>query len=228
VTPAELLEIAARQPEHSPQRALYIAAAVEQALGREVVVVGGAAVNTWTGEYQPTDLDLIAGDVGSAERDLLRRLGFYHPGVGHRHLSLPMGEGEAPVLVEFPPGPVQAERIERIHLPEGVDVGVISLDDLVMDRLRQATDGTAVTRDDAVALVVAAYGAIDWDLVHRRVSKERAALPELPDTLLTVQRRARQALRRSSSVPPTAGRDPLRRSSSVPPQGGRDPLRSSG
>lgn len=193
--PDDLLAAAAREPEHSPRRALLLTAAVEQILGRPAVLVGGAAANTYTGEYLPTDLDLVVEGMVPEDRARLVEHGFQDPGRGHRHLSIRLADDEEPVLVEFPPLPLQAETTDEVVIAPGVSARVISLEDLVMDRLRQATDGTAVTREAAVALVVAAYEEMDWDRIHRRVSQERADLPSLPGALAEVQRGTKRALR---------------------------------
>ena len=190
----DLLAAAAGQPEHSPERALLVTAAIELALGKPVVLVGGAAVNTYTGEYRPTDLDLI-GDVNRQDRALLTRLGFSDPGRGHRHLSIILRQGEAPLLVEFPPPPLLTRAVDLVEVAPGVAARVISLVDLVLDRLRQATDATPVTREAAVALAVATYAEIDWEEIHSRVTSERLDLPALPSTLNVIRREARRALR---------------------------------
>jgi hypothetical protein len=167
VTPRELLAAAADAADDSPERALLITAAVEAILGTPAVLVGGAAVNTYTGEYRPTDIDIVAA-VGKAERARLVEHGFVDPGVGHRHLQLPLGDG-APVFVEFPGGGLVGERYEEVEVAPGVVARVISLTDLVADRLRQATDGTRVTFEAAVALVTATFDDIDWDDVDGRI-----------------------------------------------------------
>lgn len=44
----------------------------------------------------------------------------------------------------------------------GVGVWVIALDDLMMDRLRQAADGSVVTFEAAVSLAATMRERIDW------------------------------------------------------------------
>ncbi len=45
---------------------------------------------------------------------------------------------------------------------------IIALEDLMMDRLVQATDGTAVTWDEANLLANAAHDRVDWDAIEAR------------------------------------------------------------
>lgn len=191
-----LLLKAANAPPDSVERHLLIVAAVEAILDRPVVLVGGAAVNVVTGTYYPTDLDLVAS-VTTADRRRLVAAGFEWAGVGYRHLSITMPDGEV-ILVEFPDSDLDAVfPPEQIEIDTGVFVSIISLNDLVMDRLRQATDGTLVTLDAAIDLALAAYASIDWDWLD-----QRAELPELeaigvPDVLTVVRQRAKRRLRAS-------------------------------
>jgi hypothetical protein len=173
----------------SIERTLWITAVVCDVLDRRVVLIGGAAHNLYTGEYRPTDIDLAATGVGRSELELLGRHGFTDRGIGHRHIELPLRGSEPPVLVEFPSDLTDIDATDRVTLPDGVAVEVISLPDLVVDRLIQATDGTPVTFDDAVALLVATNGQVDWTTVLRLVEK-RSAEPWL-DGLSKVLGRAR-------------------------------------
>lgn len=175
------------------ERHLFVVAAVESILDRSVVLVGGAAVNVVTGTYYPTDLDLVAA-VNAEDRRMLVAGGFEWAGVGHRHLSTTMPDGEV-ILVEFSDSELDAVfPPERIEIEPGISVSIISLNDLVMDRLKQATDGTLVTLDAAIDLAAAAYASIDWDWLEKR-----SELPELeaigvPDVLTAVRKGAKRRL----------------------------------
>jgi hypothetical protein len=187
------LRRAADAPPDSVERHLLVVAAVEAILDRSVVLVGGAAVNVVTGTYYPTDLDLVAS-VNADDRRMLVAGGFEWAGVGHRHLSTTMPDGEV-ILVEFPDSELDAVfPPERIEIEPGISVSIISLNDLVMDRLKQATDGTLVTLDAAIDLAAAAYASIDWDWLEKR-----SELPELeaigvPDVLTAVRKGAKRRL----------------------------------
>ncbi len=197
VEPDALWERAATAPWGSIERTLWIAALVGAVLNRRVVLIGGAAHNLYTGEYRPTDIDLAASGVGRKEFELLGSAGFVDRGVGHRHLELQLADSEAAELIEFPTDPSDIEATDTITLTDDVSVEVISLADLIVDRLIQATDGTSVTYEDAVALAVATYGEVDWATVARLVD-ERAARPmlnDLPSVLQRVRSAAEEARR---------------------------------
>ena len=202
--PHPLLVRAGEAPADSVTRQLLVVAAVEAILDREVVLVGGAAVNVVTGTYLPTDLDLVAS-VTAADRDRLVAAGFEWAGIGHRHLSFTMPDGEI-MLVEFPDSHLDAVLPPvRIEIGDGITVAMISLDDLMMDRLTQATDGTPVTFGAAIDLATAAYASIDWEWLENR-----SALPELeaiglPQVLDAVRREAKRKLREGERSGRTRG-----------------------
>jgi hypothetical protein len=160
--PSEILALAEQAPADSVDRHLLVVAAIDAALEPTVVVVGGAAINVHTGTYQPTDIDLV-GDVTPADRERLVDIGFAWRGIGHRHVSYEFADGEI-VLVEFPSSELAGIREPQWReVRPGIGVWLVALDDLMMDRLQQATDGTAVTMDAALQLGRAAANDIDWD-----------------------------------------------------------------
>jgi hypothetical protein len=162
-----------------------------------VVLIGGAAHNLYTDDYRPTDIELAASGVGRAEFELLGAAGFFDRGPGYRHIEVRLGEPEFPELIEFPTDLDGIESTDTIALTDGVSIEVISLSDLIVDRLIQATDGTSLTFDDAVALLVATYGDIDWQVVDRLVERRSLdpMLSELPTVLQRVRTVAKEALR---------------------------------
>jgi hypothetical protein len=190
-------ERAASAEPGSIERTLWIVALVQAVLDRRVVLIGGAAHNLYTGDYRPTDIDLAASEVGRAEFELLGAAGFVDRGLGHRHIELRLGEPELPELIEFPTDLEGIDSADTIELTDTVSVEVISLPDLIVDRLIQATDATSVTFDDAVALLVATYGDIDWQVVDRLVDDHShdPMLSELPTVLRRVRAAAEEALR---------------------------------
>lgn len=196
MTPEELLDHARGAPEHSPERSLWVTAAVEQIIGKPLVLVGGAAANTYTDEYVPTDIDLIGSDIGPTDRVKLTEYGFTDPGVGYRHLHITLRQGEAPTYIKFPTPPLDAEDVTLVELAKGVLVSIISLTDLVVDRLKQATDGTDVTHDAAVALIAATYEELDWEAIDQRVATQDDDVLELADRTSTIRRAAIKALRK--------------------------------
>ena len=138
-------------------RRLWLVAAVQAIVGHPVVLVGGAAVDLHTGGYNPTDIDLV-GAVTSDDRQALEDAGFDRIGSRYFRWGFPDGSHE---LVEFPDSVLDGELVQ-LELDGGVAVNVISLESLVVDRLLQATDRSMVTFEEAVRLVAAVVGEVDW------------------------------------------------------------------
>ena len=85
--------------------------------------------------------------------------------------------------------------MNQVELTDDVVVSIISLTDLVVDRLKQATDGSAVTEDAAIALIAATYKEIDWEAVDQRVAAQDDGLPQLADRAAKIRRAVVKALR---------------------------------
>jgi hypothetical protein len=199
VTPAELLSEALGSPADSIDRALFVTAAVSLATGATFILVGGSAVNVHTNRYLPTDIDLI-GPFGAREQQRLLEIGFVPKG---RHFSF--GPENDEILIEFPDsvlfGLARSEP-QEIEVAAGIVATLIALDDLMMDRVLQATDGTVVTFEEAVRLAVGTYPRIDWDSLRQRCEEASAgggtAAVLLPETLRRIRWKARGLLRGSN------------------------------
>jgi hypothetical protein len=152
-------------------RRLWLVAAIDAIVPRPVFLVGGAAVDLHTGRYQPTDVDLV-GVVTAEDRSALVAAGFVETGGRHLQWDYPDGTNE---LVEFP-GSTLDGSFEQIQLSDTVRMNVISIQSLVVDRIVQATDGTIVTFDDALRLIVATADRVDWSAV----AAEIVLSPETP------------------------------------------------
>ena len=76
---------------------------------------------------------------------------------------------------------------------------MISLNDLMMDRLLQATGGEQITFEEAVRLAVAAYDRVDWSEIEERVSSTALggslAGTALPDMVAKVRRKVIRLMR---------------------------------
>lgn len=146
------------------------------------------ARSTWPREHarQPG----YVSQTGTGITDLLT-----DPGIGHRHIHITLRPGETPVYVEFPTPPLDAEEVSTVELAEGVVASIISLTDLVVDRLKQATYGTDVTRDAAIALIAATYEELDWDAINRRIASQDDGLLKLAERAATIRRAVVSALR---------------------------------
>jgi hypothetical protein len=155
-------------------RSLWLAKAADHAITRNAVLVGGAAVNLHTASYRPTDIDLCAY-LDQEDRIELDRLGFNR--LQGDHFVYTFRDGEK-WPVEFPCSVVDGE-VMLVTLESDEVLTVISTESLVMDRVRQATDSTAVTFEEAVRLCRAVRQTADWAVIDRQVSEEAARAPLL-------------------------------------------------
>lgn len=136
----------------------------------------------------------------------LSDLGFQREG---RHWLYSFDDGET-LAVEVPSDRLDDFAVEPpliVSLNPG-EVAVISLNDLMMDRLLQATGGEPVIFDEAVRLAVAADQRIAWDELEKRAlaaaDEESPAGRTLPEILGGVRREAKRLLRRQDGKAPTA------------------------
>jgi hypothetical protein len=165
----QILAQAAAEPDR-PRRHLLVAAALREVLGTEPIVVGGAAEDHYAGGlYLETDLDLC-GWVSEVEESVLVQLGFERAGRHRLHKA-------SGVAVEFPEARIDGDESRVIHVDMGLgSAAVIGVDDLYLDRIRQATaeaDGGTQFRA-ALGLVVADPDAIDWPYIERVLERTRS------------------------------------------------------
>lgn len=182
---------ALERAEHSTDeidRSVWLAKAVDYAISRDAILVGGAAVNLHTASYKPTDIDLCAY-LDEDDRKELDRLGFKH--VQGDHFVYTFRDGEK-WPVEFPDSVVDGD-VMRISLDNDEVLTVISTESLVLDRVRQATDRTDVTFDEAVRLCRAVLQTADWALIESKVQEEdrQAPLLRIRETYERILSRAR-------------------------------------
>lgn len=146
-----------------------------------LTLVGGGAQVVHTRQHRPTDIDMV-GRITQRDFEALADAGYEKQG---RHWIYAWKRVEG-VDVEVPAAVLSGE-----DPPEVVDVGghllrVISLHDLMMDRLVQATDRTDVTWDEVIALAEATFDRVNWDTVRARCMvkrKEDIGLHSLPQVL---------------------------------------------
>lgn len=169
-------------------RSVWLAKAADHAISRDAVLVGGAAVNLHTGAYKPTDVDLCAY-LDEKDRVELDRLGFKH--LQGDHFLYTFRDGEK-WPVEFPDSVMDGD-VMHVALDAGEVLTVISIESLVVDRVRRATDGTQVTFDEAVRLCRAVLVSADWRLIQTQIDEEdrRAPLLRLRETFERVLTAAR-------------------------------------
>lgn len=192
-----LLEQAASEPRRL-RRHLLVAAALREVLAQEPVVVGGTAEEYHSAApYHETDLDLCA-PLTPKERRILAQIGFRRRG---RHWF----HDASKVAVEFPDSRIDGddERVTRIKVSIGT-VAMIGLDDLYLDRLRQATAPFSVSGSiefqSALAVAAAAFDRIDRPYVLRRIKEIETTDPLVGKKMrtldTTIRRRVRRALSR--------------------------------
>lgn len=105
----------------------------------------------------------------------LAGLGFKHLQGDHFFYTFRDGEKWP---VEFPGSVVDGD-VMHISLDSAEVLTVISTESLVLDQVRQATDGTGVTLDEAVRLCRAVKESADWALIESRVDTEDRQAPFL-------------------------------------------------
>lgn len=177
----------AEQSTNEVDRSVWLAKAADHAISRDAVLVGGAAVNLHTAVYKPTDVDLCAY-LDEDDRTELDRLGFNH--LQGDHFLYTFRDGEQ-WPVEFPDSVVDGD-VMLVSLNEDEVLTVISTESLVLDRIRQATDRTEVTFNEAVRLCRAVMDTADWALIESKVDEEnrRAPLLRLRETYERIKAKA--------------------------------------
>lgn len=181
----------AQVENNAVRRSLWLAKAADYAIKDRAVLVGGTAVNLHTGSYQPTDIDMCAF-LDETDRDSLEELGFHHQ--QGDHFTFEFADEEV-WLLEFPASRVDGD-VSSVALSQDDSLYVIRLESLVVDGTLQATDGTRVTFDEALRLVVAVYNEADWDAVTEDVRRRSSLEPGLglEDVYLRIVREARSLL----------------------------------
>ena len=196
-----LLAQAAEEPNRV-QRHLLVAAAMREVLGHEPIVVGGTAEDLYAGGvYVETDLDLVCPFPSQDEKALLFELGFELEG---RHFF----HSPSHVAVEFPGETLAGDQARVVRRPIGVGwFAVIGVDDLYLDRIRQATayPDRRGSREfgSAFAVSLAAFEDIDWGYVEHKV-KERG--PDDPGGMLEIHKAVRRKTLAALRDPAEPGR----------------------
>lgn len=199
-----LLQKAADQRDRS-RRHLLVAAALREILRVEPIVVGGTAEEIQSGSpYHETDLDLC-GVVAADERTVMRGLGFRKRGRHWFHDS-------SKVAVEFPDTRLDGDedRIERIRVGGGI-ASIIGIDDLYLDRLRQATaplaDGEgSIEFHSALAVAAGGFDRIDRRYVLARIREIERSEGRIGERMRQLDSRIRRRVRRALGPEGRGGR----------------------
>lgn len=161
-------------------------------------MVGGTAEAYWTGRdvYHPTDLDLwMAGSIAptSSAGKALKALGFRRQGMHWVHPDLPA------VPIEFPSGPFAGSRDLALAVEVAdAHVWTIGLDDLYLDRLRQATaneDERSVEFKSALSVATHRFDSLDWGYIGRQIARQRQQSEIVGRAMARKNRRIRALVR---------------------------------
>ena len=199
-----LLRKAAAERDRS-RRHLLVAAALRETLRVEPIVVGGTAEEIQSGSpYHETDLDLC-GVVAPDERAVLRGLGFRKRG---RHWF----HDASKVAVEFPDTRIEGDeaRVERIRVGGGTAL-MIGIDDLYLDRLRQATAPLAnlegsIEFHSALAVAAGGLDRIDRRYVLARIREIERSEGRIGERMRQLDSLIRRRVRRALAPEAGAGR----------------------
>lgn len=172
-----LLQKAASE-KNLARRGVKIAAVIADALrtvGQDPILVGGAAVEFYTeGGYATKDIDMVAPG-GPDLMEVMKQLGFKRRGKDFIHNQLE-------IYVEFPGEALGGERHSILLDVDGIPLQIISVEDLIVDRLcsykfwKSEIDGLA-------ALLLLESGNIDSNLLSAQAKKE-----DVEDALLWIQK----------------------------------------
>lgn len=162
--------------------ALRVFARVSEAVKREgfqrPVLVGGAAVELYSGSDIATgDFDVITARQDILER-VLRAHGFVKPaGTGrmtrgwiHPDLKL----GFEVVGSELLDGHADRDKVQLISVEHGDQFAVISVEDLIADRMGQYHSGTAPEMLEQARVLFSLYKDADCTYMERRIREETA------------------------------------------------------
>ena len=166
VSKAEQLLARAAEQKNRLGRHLLVAAALSESLPHDVIVVGGTAEEYWTRDaYHETDLDVCA-PIHPEDQKTLERLGFEKDGRHWYH-------ARTRVAVEFPDSTIDGDldRTVLARVPGG-SARIIGVEDLYLDRLRQAAMNEGVKDvhfHSTLAVAAACFDMIDWRYVRDRL-----------------------------------------------------------
>lgn len=175
-----------------------MAAALGEVLSSEPIVVGGLAQDYYTAPiYHQTDLDLCAY-LGAEDKEVLQGLEFIRDGRHWFH------EGSQ-VAVEFPDDRIDGDETRTVVVQVGGgSARIIGLDDLYLDRVRQATatgSENNVPFQSALAIAAARYVDMDWKYIQRKLHAINRQEPMVGREMLRVNRGIRSKARRAISEP---------------------------
>lgn len=170
--------MSAYRPEYEAALRLFakVSKAMEAKGLRAPVLVGGAAVELYSGSAVTTgDFDIITPRQPEFEA-VLRDHGFVRPsGPGRATrgwIHLELGLGFEVVGSTLLAGNTDAARLKLIDTGEDGIAQVISLEDIIADRMGQFASGTAPEMLEQAQKLFALYPDADKDYMERRIRQE--------------------------------------------------------
>ena len=163
-----------------------------------MILVGGGAQVIYTQQPRPTDVDLV-GRITPYDLQALADAGFKRHG---RHWLHAWKQDE--MFVEVPATALIGEDPPRVVDVGGHPLQIISVEDLMMDRLVQATDRTDTTWDEVIELAEATYKRVNWDTIRSRCMTKRTedlGLHILPQVLNEVTAEIERTQQRDTKNP---------------------------
>jgi hypothetical protein len=142
------------------------------------VLVGGAAVELYTASTITTgDFDLVTGREDAFEEILLQQGFSCPPGPGHTPtgwVHADLGLGFEIVSRSLLDGKADRDRIRLFAFePDGV-IAVISVEDMIADRMGQYASGSAPDMLDQAQILLTLHPGVDLAYLERRIREETA------------------------------------------------------
>lgn len=162
------------------EAALFVLARVSETMQARgfsrPVLVGGAAVELYSGGAIATgDFDVVTGRQDVFE-SLLRDYGFErlvgpgHSMMGWVHADLKLGfEVVSSTLLD---GKADRDRVRLIDARDGETFAVLSVEDMIADRMGQYASGTAPDMLGQARTLFSLYEDVDRDYLERRIREE--------------------------------------------------------
>jgi len=143
------------------------------------ILVGGAAAELYSGSTITTgDFDVVTGRQGAFE-EALRELGFSRPlGPGHTPLGWIHPElklGFEVVSGSLFDGMADSARVRLIDFDPDGAIAVISLEDMIADRMGQYASGTAPELLGQARVLFALHPDADLAYLERRIREETSS-----------------------------------------------------
>lgn len=155
-----------------------VSESVERAGFQKPVLVGGAAVELYSGSQIATgDFDVVTARQDVLEKALLEH-GFEKP-KGRGQLTRgwvhpELGLGFEIVGTELLDGLADRDKVQLISVEEGEHFAVISVEDLIADRMGQYYSGTAPEMLQQARVLFNLYKDADRSYMERRIREETA------------------------------------------------------